>query len=77
MSRMIYGATRRRPVTPWRSIRRGDKSARLGLLDEVAQEGGARTVGRRGAHRLLDGREATVENPCAVKLVGVRDQNRA
>ena len=46
----------------------GDKSTRLGLLDEVAQEGGACTVGDRGAHRLPDGREATVENPCAAKL---------
>ena len=52
----------------------GDKSTRLGLLDEVAQEGCARTVGDRGAHRLPDGREATVEDPCAAKFVGVRDQ---
>ena len=71
---MIYGATRRRPVTPWRSIRRATSPLALASSTKLPRKAAPARLVDCGAHRLPDGREATVEDPCAAKFVGVRDQ---
>ena len=49
-----------------------DETARLDLLDERGEEGGAGLVAARRADRLLDGREVAVEHPGTFQIRGLR-----
>ena len=53
-----------------------DQARGFGVLDEVAQEGGAYVVRLGGADRLLDGGEAAVEDAGVGELLEVLQEAR-